>query len=307
MKERIRTSLLASFISAAMCLTLAGCSRGPTGESASSNSSATNANSSGQSDAAAATSSEQATAPLGEDPATDASKGDPLAGSEAGKTDPLANVDPRKSDPLASADPKKPDSLTGADASKANSTPSAATHDEKPPPPRTYTIAAGRPISIHTSNTLSTKANRAGDSFVGTLANAIVDRDWVIAKRGATVHGVVTNSDPGGKVKGVASLTLVVKRLQLADGRNVEVSTSSFTREAKTTTKKDAIKIGGGAVAGAVIGAIVGGKKGAAIGAGVGGGAGTGAVLATRGDPATIPAETALTFRLRAPVTVVKR
>jgi hypothetical protein len=296
MKHQIRTSLLASLISATICLALAGCSRRPAGESAASNTSATNANAAEQSASAGGTSSEQATPSLTEAPATDASKSDPLAGPEARKLDPLAGAEARKPDPLANAEARKPDPLAGA-----------APHEEKPQPPRTYTIAAGRPISIYTTSTLSTRTSRPGDSFVGTLTSAIVDKDWVIAKKGATVEGVVTSSDPGGKVKGVASLTLVVKRLHLADGRKVEVSTSGFTKEAKTTTKKDAIKIGGGAVAGAVIGAIIGGKKGAAIGAGVGGGAGTGAVLATRGDPATIPAETPLTFRLRAPVTVVKR
>lgn len=275
MKHQIRISLLASLISVAMSLALAGCSRRPAGEGAASNTSATNANSAGESASADATSSEQPPSDLSAASTADASKSDPLASAEAGKPDPLASAAPQEEKP--------------------------------PPPPRTYTIPAGRQLSIFTTNTLSTKTSRAGDSFVGTLASAIVDNDWVIARKGATVEGVVTSSDPGGKVKGVASLTLVVKRLELADGRKVELSTSSFTRQAKTTKKKDAVKIGGGAAAGAVIGAIIGGKKGAAIGAGVGGGAGTGAVLATRGDPATIPGETQLTFRLRSPVTVTKR
>lgn len=302
MKHQIKTSLVASLISATMCLALGGCSRHPAGDSAASNTSAANANSGEQSASTAAASQEQPPAPSSEAPATDASKSDPLASPEARKSDPLANPEARKSDPLANAEARKPDSLASA-APQGERSP----QQQPPPPPRTYTISAGRPISIYTTSTLSTKTNRAGDSFVGTLTSAIMDKDWVIAKKGATVEGLVTSSDPGGKVKGVASLTVVVKRLQLADGRKVDLSTSSFTKQAKTTMKKDAIKIGGGAVAGAVIGAIIGGKKGAAIGAGVGGGAGTGAVLATRGDPATIPAETPLTFRLRAPVKVVKR
>jgi hypothetical protein len=274
MKHQIRTLLLASLISGAMVFALAGCSRRSAGEGAASNTSATNANSAAQSGSAAATPAEQPPMAPSEVPATTASRSEPGAGAEAPKSNALA---------------------------------SAAPHEEKPLPPRTYTIQAGRPISIFTTNTLSTKTNKPGDSFVGTLAGAVVDKDWVIAKKGATVEGVVTNSDPGGKLKGVASLTVVLKRLELADGRKVELRTSAFTKQAKTTKKKDAIKIGGGAAAGALIGAIVGGKKGAAIGAGVGGGAGTGVVLATRGDPAAIPSETPLTFRLRAPVTVVKR
>lgn len=41
--------------------------------------------------------------------------------------------------------------------------------------------------------------------------------------------------------------------------------------------------------------------------AATGGGAGTGVVLATRGDPAEIPSESQLTFRLQGPITVTKR
>jgi hypothetical protein len=62
--------------------------------------------------------------------------------------------------------------------------------------------------------------------------------------------------------------------------------------------------VGIGAGVGAAIGAIAGGGKGAAIGAGAGGAAGTGTVLATRGDPAVLPSESLITFKLQAPVTV---
>ena len=142
---------------------------------------------------------------------------------------------------------------------------------------------------------------------MASLARAIVDDDWVIAKRGAQVEGVVVNSDPGGRVKGRASLTVKLRSLQLSDGRAVDLSSSSYTKVAKGTKKKDALKIGIGAGIGAAIGAIAGGGKGAAIGAGAGGGAGTGYVLATRGDPAVIPSESPLTFRLQSPITVTKR
>jgi hypothetical protein len=102
-------------------------------------------------------------------------------------------------------------------------------------------------------------------------------------------------------------MTVKLRSLQLADGRTVDLATNSYTKEAKGTKKKDAMKIGIGAGIGAAIGAIAGGGKGAAIGAGAGGGAGTGLVLATRGDPAVIPSESQLTFRLKGPITVTKR
>ena len=129
----------------------------------------------------------------------------------------------------------------------------------------------------------------------------------MIAKKGAHVEGVVVKSDPGGKVKEVASIAVTLDSLTLADGRSVRLSASQFLRQAKTTKGKDAKKIGIGAGVGAAIGAIAGGGKGAAIGAGVGGAAGTGAVLATHGDPAVISAETRLSFTLRSPVKITKQ
>jgi hypothetical protein len=189
--------------------------------------------------------------------------------------------------------------------------PDAAAADPQPPPPppppRTFTLASGRSIGVYTASTLSSKANKTGESFVCTLSRSIVDGDWVIAEKGATVEGRIVNSDPGGRVKGVASITVALTRLTLADGRSVSLSTSSFSKRAKSTKKKDAVKIGAGAGIGAAIGAIAGGGKGAGIGAAIGGGAGTATVLATRGDPAVIPGESQLTFKLRAPVTVTKQ
>jgi hypothetical protein len=176
-----------------------------------------------------------------------------------------------------------------------------------PRPPRTFTLAAGRTIPIWTESTISTKTHKTGDTFSASLAQPIVDGDWTIAKKGANVTGVVVNSDPGGKVKGVASIAIALKSIQLADGRTLAISTRSHTAEAHHTKKKDAKKIGIGAAAGALIGGIAGGGKGAAIGAGVGGGAGTAVVLSTRGDPATVPGESELRFSLRSPVTVTQK
>ena len=175
-----------------------------------------------------------------------------------------------------------------------------------PPAPRAATLAAGTPIAIVTSSTLSTKTNKTGEAFQAILNQDIVDGEWVIAKKGAPVAGLISNSDPGGRVKGVASIAVRLKQLTLADGRQVSIATNSYSVSANTTKKKDATKIGVGAGLGAAVGAIAGGGKGAAIGAGVGGAVGTGAALATRGDPAKIPSETAITFKLTAPLEVVE-
>jgi len=171
------------------------------------------------------------------------------------------------------------------------------------PQPQAVTIAAGTPIKIRTQTTLSTKETKTGDSFTATLAEPIVVDGNTVAPRGAQVTGLVVDSDPGGRVKGVATLSVRLTQLRVGN-RNVEIQTRTIAREAHATKRKDAAKVGIGAGIGAAIGAIAGGGQGAAIGAGAGGAAGTGLVLATRGDPAVIAAESVLTFKLTAPVTV---
>jgi len=209
----------------------------------------------------------------------------------------------------SSAAPANPSGAASSSGGASASSPagSGAAAPAPAPTPRVYTIRAGSPIAIYTAKTLSTKTDKDGERFIGSLARPIVNDDWVIAKKGAQVEGVVVNSDPGGRVKGRASMTVRLRSLQLADGSTISLSSSSYTKVAKGTKKKDALKIGIGAGIGAAIGAIAGGGKGAAIGAGAGGGAGTGLVLATRGDPAVIPSESLLTFRLQTPITVTKR
>ena len=160
---------------------------------------------------------------------------------------------------------------------------------------------------MRTTTALSTKTHKAGDTFTASLVDPLVEGDWVIAPKGSTVKGRITEADEGGRVKGVARLAIQLTQFETGDGQTIRISTNARAREAKTTKKKDATKVGIATGIGAGIGAIVGGKKGAGIGAATGAGAGTGVVLATRGDPAVFPSETVLTFRLRTPVTVSEK
>src|SRR5882672_596420 len=49
-----------------------------------------------------------------------------------------------------------------------------------PPPPHVFTIREGTAITISTAKTLTTKLDKNGDRFTASLANSIVDGDWVI-------------------------------------------------------------------------------------------------------------------------------
>jgi len=172
--------------------------------------------------------------------------------------------------------------------------------------PRSATLAAGTTLKVRTTTTLSTDSHKAGDTFTTTLMEPLVQGAWVIAPEGATVEGRIVEADKGGRVEGVARLTIALDRLHTADGQTVDISTHSMTFQAKTTKTKDATKVAIGTGIGAAVGAIAGGGKGAAIGAGAGAGAGTAVVLSTRGDAAEIGSETPLTFELQSAVTVAR-
>jgi hypothetical protein len=202
----------------------------------------------------------------------------------------------------ATADSPAASKANPAGGSKAASGERAAA--QPPPAPRKTVLPAGTALTVRTTNSLSTKSVQTGETFTTSLEEPIVDGSRVIAEKGATVYGKVVNADTGGRVKGVASMTVRLTELQTADGDRVAINTDAYGVEAKTTKKKDAVKVGIASGVGAAIGAIAGGGDGAAKGAGIGAGAGAGAVLATRGDPAVIPSETVITFSLSEPVTI---
>lgn len=192
----------------------------------------------------------------------------------------------------------------GKKAAGAESAPVAAKAPEPPPP---IELPAGTRVRVRTGATISTKTAEPGDQFVGTLEEPLVVGGTVVAAKGADVAMRVVSADPGGKVKGRASVTIRPVQVRGAHGEMIAIATDAHTRVAPATKKKDAMKVGIASGVGAAIGAIAGGGRGAAIGAGAGAGAGSGYVLATRGDPAVIPAESLISFKTTAPVTVQAR
>jgi hypothetical protein len=166
-----------------------------------------------------------------------------------------------------------------------------------------YVLPAGTTIRVRTTNALTTKTAEAGSTFEASLMEPVQMEGVQLIPAGAMATGVVRSSDPGGRVKGRASISIALKSIQLKDG-SVPIETNTLGATAKGTVKRDVVRGGIMTGAGAAIGAIVGGGKGAAIGAGAGGAAGTGTAMATRGDAAAFAAETPLTFTLKAPATI---
>ena len=167
----------------------------------------------------------------------------------------------------------------------------------KPAPPPKITIPAGTQLRVVLNDGVSASKSTPGSEFSASLAEAVVVNGKTVLQQGSPVVGRVIDAHESGRVKGRATLSLVLTSV-VRNGKSVPVETQTYVGVAKSTKKRDAGVIGGAAGVGAVIGAIAGGGKGAATGAAIGGAGGTGAVLATRGDDVHYPPETRLNFVL---------
>jgi hypothetical protein len=208
--------------------------------------------------------------------------------------------------PVATPEQPKPQPDPPAETRSVVPPPPAPPPAEEPKP-NTVTIPQGTSFTVRMGETLNTERNHDGDAFVATLDQPVVVDGFVIAERGARARGRVVQSMRSGRVQGLAELNLELTEVMTSDGQHLKLNTDLYKRQAASTKKTDAAKVGGGAAIGAIIGAIAGGGKGAAIGAGAGGAAGAGDVLLTRGKPAEVPVETRVSFRLKDPVTLTEQ
>jgi hypothetical protein len=126
----------------------------------------------------------------------------------------------------------------------------------------------------------------------------------VVAPRGQSATGVVTEAKKAGRVEGTSRLGLELTELGVADGRQMPVKTTLMERRGNTSIGRDAAAIGATTATGAAIGAAVNGGVGAGVGAAAGVLASTIGVLLTRGYPTVVYPEQVLSFRLANPVTV---
>jgi hypothetical protein len=158
-------------------------------------------------------------------------------------------------------------------------------------------IPSGTQLRVSLIDPLSTDTNSAGDRFLASMVESVVIDGTTVLQKGTKVRGRVVGVEDSGRVKGLASIQLVLTDIMQGD-RMIAITTDTFGATADSSKTRDGEIIAGGAGIGAAVGAIAGGKKGAAIGAVTGGGAGTGVVLATKGKEIHYGPETRMSFTL---------
>jgi hypothetical protein len=174
---------------------------------------------------------------------------------------------------------------------------------EPEPEPVEVTIPSGTELAIRMIDSVDSEVHRTGQVFRASLDAPIVVDGETVVPAGIDVFVRLAEAKSAGRMAGRSELRMELARM-VYQGKSYTLTSSTYEEVGKSRGKDTAVKVGGGAAIGAAIGAIAGGGKGAAIGAAIGAGAGTGVQVFTKGQQIRIPSETALEFRLEAPVDV---
>ncbi|MFY9562155.1 MAG: hypothetical protein WAQ52_18125 [Terriglobales bacterium] len=197
------------------------------------------------------------------------------------------------SKPAADSAANTADQNASSGGSMANSTRGAAK--------AAVVVPAGTTLTVRLGEALGSKISSPGQSFTATLAAPVAVGGETVIPAGAEARGTVTDAKALGKFKGAAVLQIKLNSIKV-NGVEHSIDTSAVTRSAKGKGKRTAVLTGGGAGLGAIIGGLAGGGKGAAIGAVAGAGAGGAGSAFTGNKDVVLPAESAVSFKLEAPL-----
>ena len=193
---------------------------------------------------------------------------------------------------------------------KSHTTPAAA---EK----RTVSLPTGATFIVEMVTPINTGTSNVGDKIEAKLVDQLSSPDGggaVIAEAGSRLKGEIAELTRASHAKSEEDRAMVkmsFTSLETVDGEktlDATVTNAEGRMIASSTTKRDALIIGGSTIAGAVLGKVVGkDTKGAIIGAVGGAVLGTGAVMAAKGYELDVPAGSKLSLRVDAPISVVAR
>jgi hypothetical protein len=214
-----------------------------------------------------------------------------------------------------------PGEANPAPAQPATPKPPAAKPKPKPSTPatpaadtRTVSLPSGAVFEVLIVTPVNSGKSNVGDPIQATLVKPLAAPDgYVIANQGAVIRGEIAEVKRANKSKAEedrAMMRFAFTSIETVEGEKSLKATVTNSDEQKAggTGKRDALVIGGSAVAGAIIGKIIGkDTKGAVIGAVGGAVLATGAMMAAKGHELDIPAGTQIALRAEEPITVVAR
>jgi hypothetical protein len=183
----------------------------------------------------------------------------------------------KSSNPSAVSDPRS--TSTSASAKRAEAS-----------KPRSIIVPADTRISVVFDQPVVSKFSATGERFTATVEAPVKIDGKVAIPKGARSTGMVKEAKAAGRFRDGAVLELALTSVTLGE-KDYEIQTSSPAVTTKGKGKRTAAMVGGGAGGGAAIGAV----------------AGTGGAGLTGNRDITLPAETALSFKLLQPLEIKVR
>ena len=143
-------------------------------------------------------------------------------------------------------------------------------------------VPAGTPIKVTIQTAISSETAHPGDSWTGTVTEAVTAGSAAPFPAGSVAHGVVDGVRPAAR--GTRAFLLLRLTSIDANGGSRDIDASADSLIAGSTTKRNVGAIAGGAAVGALLGKAIGGNgRSAVIGGILGGAAATGGVAASKG------------------------
>lgn len=175
--------------------------------------------------------------------------------------------------------------------------------------PVSYTIPAGTRIDMTINDELSSRKNKAGDTFTAKIVEDVRDPSGnVVIDAGSTVNGLVTAVKPAPNRRTPGTLTLALSTVE-ANGKTYPIIATIDEVQAERRNRpmdaNDAGKVAVGAAAGAAVGQVLSkNTKGTVIGAVVGGMAGAGYAAETKDVDIVLPDGAHILVTVSEPLTV---
>lgn len=175
------------------------------------------------------------------------------------------------------------------------------------------TLASGTEVQATTERTISSRHDKAGETFTATVTTAVTDgRDRVVIPAGSILTLTITELQPANdKSKADGRITVAVTSLSV-DGTSYpvsgEITSMVHTLKGRGVGATEVEKTAAGAAIGGIAGRIIGGdSKGTIIGAVVGGAAGAAVAVETANRDVVVTAGTPIVVTLTSPLHVTNK
>lgn len=175
------------------------------------------------------------------------------------------------------------------------------------------TLISGSDIHATTGRTISSRTDKAGDTFTATVTSDVKDgKGRIVIPAGSTLHLYIAELQPANdKSKADGRITVAVSSVTVA-GRtyplSATISAMEHSLKGRGVGATEVEKTAAGVVAGGILGRVLGGdSKGTIIGAVVGGAAGAAIAVETANRDVVVVEGTPVVITLHGPVTVALR